>query len=234
MENTRLEARASTLERELASLAEETSSLSAELTRARLVSSSATEGALGRERELRDEVERLRGEREGWEVGAERERARAEEEERRGRELEGEARRLEGEVRRERDARDRERERANNLQSVLEEFQAGESFLRELLVALQRATKLKMVSVPLTQPRTSSFEQPSPSLRPTSATPSPRWVSGSSARPWPRFALFSSPPLSSSRSLRAQSSFADLSSLCWYAPVSLDRQQCGRDALQDA
>lgn len=76
-------------------------------------------------RELRGEMERLRSEREEWEVEAGREREKREE-------MEDELRAIE---RRERNGRreweegrnqlERERERADNLQEVLGEFQAG-------------------------------------------------------------------------------------------------------------
>lgn len=58
---------------------------------------------------------------------AEKERSRAEEEEERGRQLESDARRLREELERQTDSAKRERERGENLQSVLEEFQNGES-----------------------------------------------------------------------------------------------------------
>ena len=71
-------------------------------------------------------MERVRVEKEEWEMIAEKERARAEDEEARGRELEAECRGLRDEVDRERESAKREKERGGNLQSVLEEFQAGQ------------------------------------------------------------------------------------------------------------
>lgn len=121
-----------TLQQELTSQAAETSSLSSSLSALRLQSSTTSDSALVREREVRElqgEVERLRMEREEWEEVAGNERARAEDEELRVRELEGEVRRLIADAGREREKAKREEERAVNLQSVLEEFQACASFL---------------------------------------------------------------------------------------------------------
>lgn len=137
-----LESTVATLQQELASQAAETSSLSTDLSALRLQSSTTSDSALAREREIRElqgEVERLRMEREEWEEVAGNERARAEDEELRVRELEGEVRRLLTEADKERERAKREEERAVNLQSVLEEFQACASLVKVALFAAKRA-----------------------------------------------------------------------------------------------
>jgi chromosome segregation ATPase len=90
-------------------------------------------------RELRGEMERLRSEREEWEAEAGREREKREEMEDELRAVE----RREADGRREweegRNQLERERERADNLQEVLGEFQAGESSsCRQLLIRSKR------------------------------------------------------------------------------------------------
>jgi len=72
-------------------------------------------------------MERLRGEREEWEAEAGRERERREEAEEELRAIEWREREGRKEWDEGRDQLDRERERADNLQEVLGEFQAGES-----------------------------------------------------------------------------------------------------------
>lgn len=122
-----LKATMATLQQELTSQAAESSSLSTALSALRLQSSSTSDSALLREREVRElqgEVERLRMEREEWEEVAGNERARAEEEDMRVRELEGEVRRLIAEGGKERERRKKEEERAANLQYVLETSEA--------------------------------------------------------------------------------------------------------------
>lgn len=129
-ENSELHETVDTLRSELSSLSQESSHLSAQLAQLRSQSDSSSSDVLSltREmRELRGEMERLRLEREEWEVEAGRERERRET-------LEDDLRVFE---RREQDMcnaleklaeeRDKEKERGDNLQEVLSEFQAGES-----------------------------------------------------------------------------------------------------------
>ncbi|CDZ96312.1 GRIP-related Arf-binding domain [Phaffia rhodozyma] len=123
-----LQSTVQTLQIELRSLNQETSALSAELSQVRQHSSSASNEALLRTRDLRElqaEMEALRLEKEEWEVAAGREKERAEDEERKGMEEEARWRRAEEEKKKEEIKAKRERERADNLQSVLEEFQAA-------------------------------------------------------------------------------------------------------------
>lgn len=128
-ENSELHETVTTLKSELSSLSQESSHLSAQLAQLRSQSDSSSSDVLSltREmRELRGEMERLRMEREEWEVEAGRERERRET-------LEDDLRVFE---RREQDMcstleklteeRDKEKERGDNLQEVLSEFQAGE------------------------------------------------------------------------------------------------------------
>jgi hypothetical protein len=77
-------------------------------------------------RELRGEMERLRGEREEWEAEAGRERERREEAEEELRAIEWREREGRKEWEEGRDQLERERERADNLQEVLGEVQAGQ------------------------------------------------------------------------------------------------------------
>ncbi|KAE8539977.1 hypothetical protein D1P53_003915 [Cryptococcus gattii VGV] len=127
-ENSELHETVTTLKSELSSLSQESSHLSAQLAQLRSQSDSSSSDVLSltREmRELRGEMERLRMEREEWEVEAGRERERRET-------LEDDLRVFE---RREQDMcsaleklteeRDKEKERGDNLQEVLSEFQAA-------------------------------------------------------------------------------------------------------------
>lgn len=126
-ETSTLQTTLATVQTELVAQSTEVSELASELSQLRLQASSSSDSSLARERDFREELERVRSEREDWELACEKERERADEEERRARVLEAEQRRLRDEGMREREAAKRERERASNLQGVLEEFQGGES-----------------------------------------------------------------------------------------------------------
>jgi chromosome segregation ATPase len=92
-------------------------------------------------RELRGEMERLRSEREEWEAEAGRERERREEAEEELRAIEWREREGRKEWEEGRDQLERERERADNLQEVLGEFQAGQSFFRDWSHLLNRCSE---------------------------------------------------------------------------------------------
>ncbi|WVQ97025.1 hypothetical protein IAU59_004135 [Kwoniella sp. CBS 9459] len=150
-ENAALQTTLTTLQSELASASQESTSLQAQLAQLRSQSDSSSSDVLSltREmRELRGEMERLRVEREEWEVEAGRERERREI-------VEDEMRAIE---RRQRDERreleravhelEAERERATNLQEVLGEFQAAkDSELRQATLELETQLRLAATSL---------------------------------------------------------------------------------------
>ncbi|OWT41125.1 hypothetical protein C362_01339 [Cryptococcus neoformans Bt1] len=152
-ENSELHETVDTLRSELSSLSQESSHLSAQLAQLRSQSDSSSSDVLSltREmRELRGEMERLRLEREEWEVEAGRERERRET-------LEDDLRVFE---RREQDMcnaleklaeeRDKEKERGDNLQEVLSEFQAAkDSEIRQATTELE--TQLRTAAESLSE-----------------------------------------------------------------------------------
>lgn len=126
-----------TVQTELASLSQENVSLDSQLVKLRLENQQKNEQesndvvSLTRElRELRGDLERVRMEREEWEEEAGRERAKREQLEEDVRGLE--RRLMDAEERRDKaeDGWRKEEKRAGNLEDVLGEFQAGESWVR--------------------------------------------------------------------------------------------------------
>ncbi|WWD18135.1 hypothetical protein CI109_102584 [Kwoniella shandongensis] len=140
-----------TLQSELNSASQESSSLQSQLAQLRSQSDSSSSDVLSltREmRELRGEMERLRLEREEWEVEAGRERERREAVEEEMRLIERRERDERRELERSLDELDGERQRANNLQEVLSEFQvAKDSELRQATQELETQLRLAATSL---------------------------------------------------------------------------------------
>ncbi|KAK8865685.1 hypothetical protein IAR55_000830 [Kwoniella newhampshirensis] len=140
-----------TLQSELSSASQESASLQAQLAQLRSQSDSSSSDVLSltREmRELRGEMERLRLEREEWEVEAGRERERREAVEEEMRLIERRERDERRELERALDELDGERERGNNLQEVLSEFQvAKDSELRQATTELETQLRLAATSL---------------------------------------------------------------------------------------
>ncbi|WVF70656.1 hypothetical protein IAT40_005449 [Kwoniella sp. CBS 6097] len=150
-ENNALQSTLTTLQSELSSASQESTSLQAQLAQLRSQSDSSSSDVLSltREmRELRGEMERLRVEREEWEVEAGRERERREIVEDEMRAIERRQRDERRELERAVNELQAERERATNLQEVLGEFQAAkDSELRQATSELETQLRLAATSL---------------------------------------------------------------------------------------
>ncbi|WVR05645.1 hypothetical protein IAU60_002667 [Kwoniella sp. DSM 27419] len=150
-ENAALQETLTTLQSELSSASQESSNLQSQLSQLRSQSDSSSSDVLSltREmRELRGEMERLRVEREEWEVEAGREREKRESMEDEMRAIERREREERREMERALQELEAERQRAGNLQEVLGEFQAAkDSELRQATAELETQLRLAATSL---------------------------------------------------------------------------------------